>query len=135
MYTIYYGDRGHGAGSDGHGYPGCPEITRIYCARHSIRHRQIKPESQPLIDQVAQAMKAEPEMKVSIEGHTDNTGDPAANKKLSERRAKAVQESLVAKGIAAARLSSRGWGQEKPVADNRSEEGKAKNRRVEIIKK
>jgi len=80
-------------------------------------------------------MKAEPEMKVSIEGHTDNTGDPAANKKLSERRAKAVQESLVAKGIAAARLSSRGWGQEKPVADNRSEEGKAKNRRVEIIKK
>ncbi len=77
-----------------------------------------------------------PTVKVSIEGHTqaDNTGSPAANKVLSEQRAKAVMNALIAKGITANRLSSKGWGQEKPIGDNKTEEGRAKNRRVEIVK-
>ena len=75
------------------------------------------------------------ELKISIEGHTDNIGQAAANKKLSQERAKAVMDALVSKGIDTARLSAIGWGQEKPVADNASDEGKAKNRRVEIVKK
>ena len=74
-------------------------------------------------------------LKISIEGHTDNVGDAVSNKKLSNDRAKAVMDALVAKGIDKTRLSSLGWGQEKPVADNRTEDGRTKNRRVEIVKK
>ena len=74
-------------------------------------------------------------MKVSIEGHTDNVGSAESNKKLSEERAKAVMAAVVAKGIAANRLSAIGRGQEMPIADNRKEEGRSLNRRVEIVKK
>jgi outer membrane protein OmpA-like peptidoglycan-associated protein len=62
-------------------------------------------------------------------------GDAVSNKKLSHDRAKAVMDALIAKGVDKTRMSFVGWGQEKPVADNRSEEGRAKNRRVEIVKK
>lgn len=95
----------------------------------------IKAESQSIVDQITQMLKAHPELKVSIEGHTDNVGQPTANKTLSGQRAQAVVAALKGKGIGAARLSSVGWGQEKPVADNRSEAGRAQNRRVEIVKK
>jgi OOP family OmpA-OmpF porin len=94
----------------------------------------IKPESQVIVDQIAEMLKTNPGLKVSIEGHTDNVGSAAANKTLSESRAKSVVASLVLKGIDKTRLSSKGWGQEKPVADNGTDEGKAKNRRVEIVK-
>jgi outer membrane protein OmpA-like peptidoglycan-associated protein len=94
----------------------------------------IRPESLPVIDQVYQLLNLDTTLKVSIEGHTDNVGDAAANKKLSNDRAKAVMDAVIAKGIDKNRLSSLGWGQEKPVADNRTDEGKAKNRRVEIIR-
>jgi outer membrane protein OmpA-like peptidoglycan-associated protein len=94
----------------------------------------IKKESLEIVDQIFEMLRANTSLKVSIEGHTDNTGTPEGNKTLSENRAKAVMEVLVAKGIDKSRLSYTGWGQEKPVADNRTEEGKAKNRRVEIIK-
>lgn len=95
----------------------------------------IKPESQPIIDQINELMKSNPSLKISIEGHTDNTGTPAGNKTLSAERAKAVMDALAAMGTDKSRITSVGWGQEKPVADNRTEEGKAKNRRVEIVKK
>jgi OmpA-OmpF porin, OOP family len=95
----------------------------------------IKPESQPIVDQIATLLKDNPDLKLSIEGHTDNVGTPQANKTLSEKRARAVVAAVVAAGVDAARLSAVGWGQEKPVADNRSEDGRAKNRRVEIVKK
>lgn len=94
----------------------------------------IKAESQKIIEQITEMMKANPALKVSIEGHTDNVGTPASNKTLSESRAKAVVEALVAKGIERTRLTSKGWGQDKPVADNKTEEGRAQNRRVEIVK-
>ncbi len=96
---------------------------------------EIKPESQPVVDQIAALLKDNPDLKLSVEGHTDNVGTPQANKTLSEQRAKAVGAAVVAAGVDAARLSALGWGQEKPIADNRSEEGRAKNRRVEIVKK
>ena len=94
----------------------------------------IKPESLPLIDQIYELLKNNPALKAGIEGHTDNTGDPQSNKALSESRAKAVVAELVKKGITSGRLVPKGWGQEMPVADNRLEEGRAKNRRVEIVK-
>jgi len=70
---------------------------------------------------------------VSIEGHTDNVGKADANKKLSEQRAKAVLDYLVGRGVDKKRLKSVGYGLTKPVADNKTEEGKAKNRRVELV--
>ena len=95
----------------------------------------IQPESLPIIEQIYQLLKLESTLKISVEGHTDNQGDAAANKKLSVERAKAVMDALIAKGIDKTRLSFTGWGQEYPIADNRREEGKTKNRRVEIVKK
>ena len=94
----------------------------------------IKPESQKIIDQIAEMLKANPSLKISIEGHTDNVGVKTANQALSENRAKAVVSACIAKGIDKSRLSAKGWGQDKPISDNTTEEGKAKNRRVEIVK-
>jgi len=87
------------------------------------------------VDQIYDLMNNNSSLKVSVEGHTDNVGDAESNKKLSNDRAKAIVDALIAKGIEKTRLSSIGWGQEKPLADNRTEEGRAKNRRVEIVKK
>ena len=95
----------------------------------------IKPESQTIIDQIVQMLKDNPDLKISIEGHTDNVGTAQSNQTLSEKRAKAVMDAVIAKGIDKSRLSSKGWGQTKPIADNKTEEGRAKNRRVEIVKK
>ncbi len=95
----------------------------------------IKEESLPIIDQIFELLNSNASLNVSIEGHTDNIGAPESNKTLSDARAKAVLDAMVSKGIAKTRLSSVGWGQERPVADNRTEEGRAKNRRVEIVKK
>ena len=95
----------------------------------------IKPESEKTIDEIASLLLDNPELQLSIEGHTDNVGSPASNKALSIERAQTVMAAVVGKGIVASRLTAVGWGQEKPIAANRSEEGRAKNRRVEIVKK
>ena len=94
----------------------------------------IKPESQKIIDQIVEMLKSNATLKISIEGHTDNAGAIQSNQILSENRAKAAMNAIVSKGIDKSRLSSKGWGQSKPIGDNASEEGKAKNRRVEIVK-
>jgi OOP family OmpA-OmpF porin len=95
---------------------------------------EIKPESQPIIDQLAEMLKQNPTLKISIAGHTDNVGGENINQPLSESRAKSVMDALISKGIDASRLISKGWGQTKPIGDNTTEEGRAKNRRVEISK-
>jgi outer membrane protein OmpA-like peptidoglycan-associated protein len=95
----------------------------------------IRDESKPVIDQIVQMMKSNPELIIGVEGHTDNVGNPASNKNLSEARAKSVVSGIVSQGIAAERLIPFGHGQDKPIADNNTEEGRAKNRRVELVKK
>lgn len=95
----------------------------------------IKPESMPIIEQIASLLDDNPSLKVSIEGHTDNIGSQDSNKILSEKRTRSVVNELISRGIEQTRLSAVGWGQEKPLTDNRTEEGRAKNRRVEIVKK
>ena len=95
----------------------------------------IRDESKPVIDQIVQMLKSNPDLSISVEGHTDNVGTPASNKTLSEGRAKSVVSAIVAQGVSADRLSQAGFGQDKPIADNNTEEGRAKNRRVELVKK
>jgi len=95
----------------------------------------IKGESMPIIDQMVDLMQTNADLIVEIQGHTDNVGKPEANKKLSEDRASAVKNALVERGIAADRMSTAGYGDTKPVADNNTEEGRAQNRRVELVKK
>jgi OmpA-OmpF porin, OOP family len=91
------------------------------------------PESQARLVGFTQLLKAYPDVAVQIIGYTDNMGDPAANQKLSRERAEDVARRLVANGIAAKRLSASGMGMAQPIADNRTEEGRALNRRVAII--
>lgn len=96
---------------------------------------EILPESQPQIDQVVELLQQDPQLNLGVEGHTDDTGDAGHNLRLSEGRSNAVVKALVARGIDAARLTSAGFGSTRPVADNGSEEGKARNRRVELVKR
>ena len=94
----------------------------------------IKPESQPIVDQIVEMLNQNPTLKISIYGHTDNVGSVKSNQILSENRAKSVMNALIAKGIVKSRLSFKGYGDTKPIADNNTDEGRAKNRRVEIVK-
>src|SRR4030043_1844845 len=95
----------------------------------------IKPESRTIIDQIVGMMKANPGLKIGVDGHTDNVGNPKSNKTLSDERAKSVVAAIATQGIDTNRLSAAGYGQDKPIADNKTEEGRAKNRRVEMVKK
>jgi outer membrane protein OmpA-like peptidoglycan-associated protein len=95
---------------------------------------EIKPESNPVLDEVATMMKKSAALKFRIEGHTDNVGAKASNLTLSKGRAASVKTALVARGVDAARLTSDGMGDTKPVADNATEDGRQQNRRVELIK-
>jgi OmpA-OmpF porin, OOP family len=95
----------------------------------------IRPESAPALKEIGDMLAAHGDLKVSIEGHTDNVGNAQTNMTLSEKRAAAVKTYLVSTlGVSAARLTSRGYGDTKPVADNATPEGRQKNRRVELVK-
>ncbi len=92
-------------------------------------------ESEPMLKQVADVVRASPEAQLTIEGHTDNIGSAEYNQKLSEQRAAAVREALVTRyGVAAARLSAKGYGLTRPVETNATVEGRARNRRVELAR-
>jgi outer membrane protein OmpA-like peptidoglycan-associated protein/tetratricopeptide (TPR) repeat protein len=93
---------------------------------------ELKPESQVELDKVIQLMQDNPTVKIQIEGYTDNVGTSADNMKLSENRAKAVVNYLVSKNISITRLTAKGFGATKPVAENSTEEGRAQNRRTEL---
>jgi len=92
----------------------------------------LKPASEAELDILVKLLNENPTLKIQIGGHTDNVGKPADNLALSNNRAKAVVTYLISKGIAATRLSSKGFGETQPVADNKTEEGKALNRRTEM---
>lgn len=93
----------------------------------------ISAESADILGKAAAAIKQAPAgTRIEVGGHTDNTGNPEANQTLSERRAAAVKTRLVELGVDAAVLTSKGYGQDKPVADNGNEEGRARNRRIEF---
>ena len=95
----------------------------------------LQPDAASQLEQIAQMLKASAALRLEIAGHTDNVGKPNDNQKLSEARANTIVKELVKRGVAAGRLTAKGYGQGSPMADNRTEEGRAKNRRVELVKR
>jgi OOP family OmpA-OmpF porin len=93
---------------------------------------KILPGAASTLDMVAKTAKQYPDMDITVEGHTDNVGKKAANQKLSERRAAAVKQQLVKRGVDAKRIQAIGYGETRPVADNKTAAGRKENRRVEI---
>jgi OmpA-OmpF porin, OOP family len=95
----------------------------------------MRPDAQPIVAEVVKLLQSNPGLKLEVQGHTDNAGTPAHNQQLSDGRASAVVDALMAQGIGLDRLTPKGYGQSKPIADNGSEDGRAKNRRVELVKR
>lgn len=108
--------------------------TRIYGINFDVDSDVIRDESKPTLDKIVAVMKAQPEWKLTVEGHTDNTGGEAHNQTLSQRRAESVKQYLVNAGVAGERLQAQGFGASKPVGPNETAIGRAQNRRVELAK-
>ncbi len=100
-----------------------------------VNKAAIHPESMGTLNSIAQVMKDNPDIKFEVGGHTDSDGDDAFNMALSQARANAVRTQLISMGIDAGRLTTKGYGETKPISDNKTWEGKANNRRVEFVKK
>jgi outer membrane protein OmpA-like peptidoglycan-associated protein len=123
---------------------GCPKKSLVVITPTEIKILQqihfefdkdkIKPESFQILDAVADILQLNPQIRIEVQGHTDGKGTAAYNKKLSDRRAAAVMRYLVAKGIDQGRLNSCGYGLERPIATNKTDQGRAINRRVQFIK-
>jgi outer membrane protein OmpA-like peptidoglycan-associated protein len=92
----------------------------------------VRPDIRPALDQVAQTLNSYPSTFIDISGHTDSVGTDAINQRLSEQRANAVADYLGYQGVNRARMATRGYGRQFPIASNDTEEGRAQNRRVEI---
>jgi OOP family OmpA-OmpF porin len=92
----------------------------------------IKPEAAKILDRLVAFMQENKASSVALSGHTDSIGTEAYNQKLSERRVASVRDYVVKKGVEPGRISGQGFGETKPIADNKTKEGRAKNRRVEI---
>jgi outer membrane protein OmpA-like peptidoglycan-associated protein len=93
----------------------------------------IKSVSFSLLNEVAQAMKDNPTLKVEVQGHTDSVGNDRFNLKLSQKRAESVKAYLTKQGIEASRMVPKGYGETVPIADNRTSDGRSENRRVEFV--
>ena len=94
----------------------------------------MRPDAQPVLAEVRKLLEQSPDLRLAVQGHTDNQGTPAHNQQLSEARARAVVANLTAAGVAPGRLTPAGFGQARPVADNATEAGRAQNRRVELVR-
>ncbi|MCL8008765.1 OmpA family protein [Gelidibacter japonicus] len=94
----------------------------------------IKSDSENIVEELYQMMNENPDLKILVEGHTDNVGNKSSNQSLSEKRAASLKTALVTKGISSSKIETVGFGQDQPLADNSTDEGRAKNRRIEIKK-
>jgi sulfatase modifying factor 1 len=106
----------------------------VYGINFDIGKARVKPESYPVIEQITIYLKENPKTRILIEGHTDNTGKDASNLKLSDKRAEAIKDEIVKRGIDAGRMETIGYGSSKPIADNKTADGRTQNRRVTIKK-
>jgi outer membrane protein OmpA-like peptidoglycan-associated protein len=106
----------------------------VYGINFDTAKATIRPDSEPVLNELVKLMTAHADWRFRIEGHTDSTGSKAANQTLSAQRAASVAAWLAGHGIDKSRLLSQGFGDSRPVADNATDEGRAKNRRVELVK-
>ena len=106
----------------------------VYGIHFDTGKATIQPDSENILGQIVKLLQDDASLKLRVEGHTDSQGNAAANQALSEKRAQAVVTWLTGKGVSAARLTAKGFGATKPVADNGTEDGRGKNRRVELVK-
>ena len=106
----------------------------VYGIHFETGKAAILPDSENVLGEIMKLLKQSEGLKLRVEGHTDNQGNAAANQALSEKRAQSVVAWLTGHGVPAARLSAKGLGQTKPVSDNGTEDGRARNRRVELVK-
>ncbi len=116
---------------------GCAKVNEVMMTIEDVNFAfdsaALLPSSKAVLDKAVTMMKANSNMKFELAGHADSTGPDAYNQKLSERRAKSVMKYLVGKGIDASRLVVKGYGETRPKATNATREGRAMNRRVEIV--
>ena len=112
---------------------GCPKDENINLKGVTFEtgSNRLTAQSLPILDEAAKTLTRYPDLKIEVSGYTDNVGNADKNKTLSQSRADAVREYLVNKGVKAS-LTANGYGQEKPIADNGTAEGRAQNRRVEL---
>ncbi len=115
--------------------PAPKPIAHLGGTNFDFNKATLKPEGKHILDGAIKTMKDNPNTRISIEGHTDSVGSHAYNMKLSERRAESVKDYLVAGGISASRMTTVGYGETKPIASNSTEEGRAENRRVDLMPK
>jgi len=106
----------------------------VYGINFDTGKATLKPDSEAVLAEIHKLLGAHPDWKIRVEGHTDNTGAKATNQALSAQRAGSVAAWLAAKGVDKNRMTTQGFGDSKPVADNSTEDGRAKNRRVELVK-
>ncbi|MGE5616298.1 MAG: OmpA family protein [Bacillota bacterium] len=107
-------------------------VVKVYGVNFDFDKATLRPDSEPVLKQVLSLFETDPKLAAEIGGHTDNVGKPDYNRKLSAERADAVRAWLVAHGVGAGRLTSRGYGDSSPVVPNDSDENRARNRRVEL---
>jgi OOP family OmpA-OmpF porin len=112
--------------------PAPQKIISLPGVQFATNSARLLPVSQTTLDGAVQTLKGSPGIDAEVAGYTDNTGKPAYNVKLSQRRAEAVMKYLADHGIDASRLTAKGFGEADPVASNKTKEGRAKNRRVEL---
>ena len=113
----------------------CPHVIKTVIlegVNFAFDKSDLLPVAYPILEEDVRMLKANPELRVSIEGHTDIRGSNAYNQKLSERRAQSVYSYFVSQGIAGGRMSTVGYGRSRPLVPNTSEENMYKNRRVEV---
>jgi OOP family OmpA-OmpF porin len=106
----------------------------VYGIHFDAGKATIQPDSEKILTEIATLLQQNADLKLRVEGHTDNQGNPAANQALSEKRAQAVVVWLTAHSVPSGRLSAKGLGPTQPVADNTNEDGRTKNRRVELVR-
>jgi outer membrane protein OmpA-like peptidoglycan-associated protein len=93
---------------------------------------QITPDSEPTLTKALNTLRTNPQLRVEIQGHTDDVGNDRANQRLSESRANSVRDYLVQRGIDGSRMTTRGYGETTPLVPNDSDENRAKNRRIQF---